>query len=80
MVEKQYVVATSDKSKKTTLILACIGFLGFAGLHDFYLGNIGKGILKFATFGYLLIGTISDVIKISSGVYKDAAGMPVKQK
>lgn len=46
-----YVTQTSDKDKKTALILCACG--GFLGIHQFYVGNIGKGILYIFTFGLL---------------------------
>ena len=75
----KYTTIASDKSKKTTTILCCIGFLGIGGLHDFYLGNIGKGIIKLFTMNWFLIGTIVDLIKILNGTYLDATNQPVKR-
>lgn len=75
--DKKYVVHTSDRSKKTTLILTvCAGFLG---VHDFYLGRIGMGILKLFTANFFFIGWICDMIKVASGTYKDGAGVPIRK-
>lgn len=74
-----YTTITSDKQKKIALILCCIGFIGFGGLHDFYVGKIGKGIIKLLTFNWFLIGTIIDLIQIATGSYLDNAGMPLRQ-
>lgn len=74
-----YVTVTSDKSKKTALILCAIGFLGIGGLHDFYVGKIGLGILKIITGNFFLIGTIVDIIKIATGGYTDNSGQPLRQ-
>ena len=71
-----YTTMTSDKSKKTALILC---FIGIGGLHDFYLGNYGKGILKLFTVNWFWVGTILDLIKIASGGYRDNAGAPLRQ-
>ena len=70
---------TSHKSKKTTLILCCLGFIGLGGIHDFYVGNIGKGIVKLITLNWFLIGTIVDLIKIASGTYTDGAGEAIRK-
>lgn len=74
-----YVTLSSDKNKKTCLILCCLGFIGIGGIHDFYLGKIGSGILKLITCNWVLFGTIFDLIKISTGSYLDNSGQPVRQ-
>lgn len=74
-----YVTVTSDKSKKKALLLCCLGFLAIGGIHDFYLGKIGKGIVKILTINWFIIGTIIDLIKISTGTYTDGANAPLRQ-
>ncbi len=74
----QLVTSTSDKSKKTSLILCCIGFLGFGDLHQFYVGKFGKGILYLFAGGLFFFGTIIDLIKISMGQFVDSTGAPIK--
>jgi TM2 domain-containing membrane protein YozV len=44
------------------LILALIGLFGVAGVHRFFVGHIGMGLLYFFTAGLCLIGTIVDMI------------------
>lgn len=48
------------KSKQTTLILS------FFGLHYFYLGQIGLGILYWCTCGGYLIWWIIDIIRFAT--------------
>ena len=79
MSDTQYVTITSDKKKKTTLILCSIGFLGLGGLHDFYLDRIGSGIVKIVTLNWFLIGTIIDLVEITTGTYRDGTGAPIRQ-
>lgn len=74
-----YTTITSDKSKGTAMGLCCLGFVGIGGIHDFYLGNYGKGIVKIFTMNWFMIGTILDLIKIASGGYKDNSGQPLRQ-
>lgn len=78
-MNNKYTTIASDKSKKTTIILCCIGFLGVGGLHDFYLGSIKKGLIKIFTINWFLIGTIIDLIKILNGTYLDGSNQPVKR-
>ena len=72
-----YVTLTSDKSKTTALLLCIFG--GYFGLHYFYVGRIGKGLLYFFTFGLFFIGWIMDIISISTGGFKDNGGAPLRQ-
>lgn len=48
---------------KTTAILLCF-FFGGLGVHRFYLGKIGTGLLMLFTFGGFGIWTIIDFIKL----------------
>ena len=44
------------------LLLCLIGLLGIAGIHRFFLKQIGMGILYLLTGGLCLIGTIVDAV------------------
>ncbi len=66
----------SEKSFVAALIL-CI-LLGSLGVHRFYVGKIGTGILMLLTFGGLGIWTLVDIIVIAVGNFKDSNGLPVK--
>ncbi|WP_306568938.1 TM2 domain-containing protein [Faecalispora jeddahensis] len=79
MAETNYVTVKSEKKKKTALILCCLGFAALGGLHYFYVGRIGRGILYFFTCGLFLFGTIFDLIKIATGGFVDNAGAPLRQ-
>ena len=72
-----YTTLTSDKNKNIAL-LCCI-FGGFFGIHQYYVGNIGKGLLYTFTCGLFLFGWIGDLIKIATGSFKDNAGMPLRK-
>ncbi len=63
----------SSKDWLVTLLL-CI-FLGELGVHHFYAGRIGKGILYLLTLGLLGIGWIIDIIFIVTGNYRDRYGL-----
>lgn len=77
VVMANYTTLTSDKSKKTALILCAVG--GIFGLHYFYVGKIGKGFLYLFTAGLFVFGWIADLIKISTGGFKDNSGAPLRQ-
>lgn len=76
-VEKPKINKQSDK-KTIALVLAIFPSTGTIGIHDFYLGNYLRGVLKFLTGNYFLIGWIVDIILLSTGKYKNADGTVLK--
>ena len=66
----------SQKNFVATLILAIL--LGGLGVHRFYVGKIGTGIVMLLTFGGLGIWTLIDIIMIAVGNFKDSSGLPIK--
>lgn len=52
-------------------------FLGWLGVHRFYVGKIGTGILMILTFGGLGIWTLIDFIFIVCSIFKDKNGNPI---
>ncbi len=71
------VLYKSNKSWLTELLL-CI-FLGFLGIHRFYAGKIGTGIIWLLTGGVFGIGWIIDLIVIICGKFKDGKGLYIKR-
>ena len=59
----------SEKSWLATLLL-CI-FLGEFGIHRFYVGKVGTGLLYLFTLGLFGIGIIVDIIMIAVGSFTD---------
>lgn len=68
-----------EKSDKgfVPVILLCF-FLGGLGVHRFYVGKIGTGILMLITLGGFGIWTIVDFVLIVTGNFKDKNGLPIK--
>ena len=66
----------SEKSRLAVSLLSF--FLGVIGVHRFYLGKIGTGILMILTFGGLGIWALIDFIMAVSGSMKDKDGKLIK--
>ena len=62
----------SDKSRLVALLFCVL--LGFFGVHRFYVGKIGTGILMVLTLGGLGIWTLIDLILIAVGSFRDKQG------
>lgn len=65
-------VNVSPKSRLVTLLLCLI--LGGLGVHRFYVGKIGTGLLMLFTLGGFGLWWLIDVILIITGSFKDKAG------
>lgn len=62
----------SPKSRLVALLL-CF-FLGVLGIHRFYVGKVGTGILQLLTIGGLGLWTLIDLIMITVGSFTDKSG------
>lgn len=62
----------SPKSRAAAAVLAW--FLGILGIHRFYVGKVGTGILMLVTLGGLGIWVLVDFIWILTGTFKDVEG------
>jgi TM2 domain-containing membrane protein YozV len=69
---------TSNISPKSRVValLFCL-FLGVIGVHRFYVGKIGTGILMVLTLGGLGIWALIDLILIAAGSFRDKEGRRV---
>lgn len=65
----------SSKSRLVALLF-CF-FLGAFGIHRFYVGKIGTGILMLMTLGGFGIWVIIDLILIVAGSFRDKQGKRV---
>ena len=57
-------------------ILPCL--IGLNGIHRFYTGKIGTGVIMLLTLGGCGIWTLIDIIMIATNQYTDDDGNPIK--
>jgi TM2 domain-containing membrane protein YozV len=72
------VINGSTKDWVTTLLLCFL--LGFLGVHRFYVGKTGTGILQLLTGGGCGVWALIDFIVICMGNFTDAEGKVIKNK
>lgn len=65
-------IPISPRSRLVAFIL-CF-FVGFLGVHRFYVGKVGTGILYLFTAGLFGIGALVDAIMILCGSFRDCYG------
>lgn len=66
----------SDKDYLVTVLL-CF-FLGTFGVHRFYVGKVGTGLLMLVTLGGFGIWTLIDFIIVVIGNFTDSDGRKIK--
>ena len=57
----------------------CAFFFGGLGIHRFYVGKVGTGILMIVTAGGLGIWVIVDFVMICTGSFKDKEGKDLQR-
>lgn len=71
-------MAEVSEKKRLVAFLLCF-FLGGLGVHRFYVGKIGTGVVQLLTLGALGIWALIDLIMILCGVFKDKEGQPITE-
>ena len=74
------MTSTNEATKSPNDWVICIilvVFLGFWGVHRFYVRKIGTGILMLFTFGGLGIWWFIDLIMIATASFTDKEGRPI---
>jgi len=80
-LKTEYEAGIEENSKYNWLVtLILVVFLGGLGIHRFYVGKVGTGILMLLTFGGLGIWTLIDLIMVAVGSFSDCHGNKIKPK
>lgn len=69
----------AEQNQSTAILLSCLGIFGVFGLHRFYVGKIGTGLLYFFTAGLFFVGQIYDFFLLISGEFTDAEGRKLRE-
>lgn len=67
-----------SEKKALPVFLLCFLF-GFLGLHRFYVGKIGTGVLQLITVGGFGIWVLVDLVLILIGAFTDKQGNKITQ-
>ena len=66
--------ASLPSNKNTIVALVLCVLVGILGVHRFYVGKVGTGILWVLTLGLAGVGWIVDIVKIAKGQFTDRQG------
>ena len=68
------------RSEKRVLVAALLCFfLGVLGVHRFYAGKVGTGVLQLVTLGGLGVWALVDLILLATGNFRDGEGERITQ-
>ena len=82
LTQTKKTMQTDEKKKseksRLAMFLLCT-FLGMFGVHRFYAGKVGTGMLQLFTFGGFGLWALIDWVIILSGTFKDNYGLMIKE-
>ncbi len=79
IAETLIIPTNAEKYDWTVALLLCI-FLGAFGIHRFYVGKTGTGLIWLFSLGCFGIGALVDLITICTGSFTDVNGYPLNKR
>lgn len=76
--QPQTIIINESPSREWLVCLLLCFFLGYLGIHRFYVGKTGTGIAQLLTAGGCGIWALIDFIMILLGKFTDAEGRVIK--
>jgi len=73
-----YQADTTSPKLLLPAVLLCL-FLGTIGVHRFYVGKIGTGVLMILTLGGCGVWTLIDLVMLIVGAFRDKEGRKLTQ-
>ncbi len=71
---KSEIQSTSSYSRNKAMLFCLLGFIGVAGLHRFYVGRWGSGVVFLLTCGCFFLGTLIDLVYLYCESFEDQHG------
>jgi len=81
--EQRYIFASAYRQRRkdphTVLLTSIVGLVAVPGFQRFWLGQVGMGFLLLFTWGLLLVGSISDLVRYKTLVlmYNQRAALEI---
>lgn len=73
-----FIQSQATTKKILPALLLCF-FLGYFGVHRFYVGKVGTGLIQLFTLGLFGIWVLIDFIMIITGAFTDSEGNKITQ-
>lgn len=77
MTDTKLSRAVSKKEFIPAIVLCA--FMGWLGIHRFYLGKTGTGIMMLLTLGGLGLWVLIDLVRLDNGTLRDKDELPLQR-